>query len=241
MSGAQPEPLPGQEGRGSLGRITVEVYWTVSLTALFATACLPGALVVLLMEPGRPAVVLLLLAVLPVGPALAATVFAWRQRQRTEDPTPWRCFATGYRLSGLDAVKVWLPACAVLAVVGAGVVATGLGLVPSAYLAVLVVIALVVLIAAVHALMITTVFSFRVRDVLRLAVFHTFRLPRATLAVLALLIAMAALVVVLGDWVAVLTAGLFARALAAYERPLLDRIRTEFTATTPENSRTGVP
>ena len=233
MSTPQAAALPGEEGRGVLGRITIEVYWVLMLTALFGAACLPGALVVLMMEPGRPALVLLLLAVLPVGPALAGTVFAWRHRDRTEDPTPWRCFVTGYRLSGLDALKVWAPACVALGVIGTGVLATGLGLVPTAYLVVLAVIGLVVLLSAVHALVITTVFSFRLRDVIRLAVFHTFRLPRATLAVLAVLIATAALVATLGDWAGVLAAGVFARALAHYERPLLERIRTDFTTEQP--------
>ena len=233
MSTPQATQLPGEEGRGVLGRITVDAYWTLMLTVLFGAACLPGGLVVLFLEPGRPAVALLLLAVLPVGPALAATVFAWRQRSRVEDPTPWRCFAAGYRLSALDALKVWAPACAVLSIIGTGVLATGLGLVPTGYLVVLAVIGLVVALSTVHALAITTVFSFRLRDVFRLAVFHTFRLPRATLAVLALLISVAALVVALGDWAAVLAAGLFARLLAHYEQPLLDRIRTEFTADDP--------
>lgn len=234
MSTPQAAALPGEESRGILGRVTVEVYWVLVLTLLFGAACLPGALAVLLIEPGRPALVLLPLAALPVGPALAATVFAWRQRTRTEDPTPWRCFAAGYRLSALDALKVWAPACAVLSVIGTGVLATGLGLVPTGYLVVLAVTGLVVLVSTVHALAITTVFSFRLRDVIRLAVFHTFRLPRATLAVLALLISTAALLVVLGDWVVLLAAGLFARVLAHYEQPLLDRIRTEFTTDDPD-------
>lgn len=233
MSTPQPASLPGEEGSGLLGRITVEVYWVLALTVFFGVACLPGAVVILLLEPGRPAVGLLLLVVLPVGPALAATLFAWRHRSRVEDPTPWRCYSAGYRLSALDALKVWLPGCAVLSIIGTGVRATELGLVPSAYLVVLAAIGLVVALSTVHALVITTVFSFRLRDVVRLAVFHTFRLPRVTLAVLALLISMAALLIAVGDWVLVLTAGIFARVLVHYEQPLLDRIRIEFTA---ENS-----
>lgn len=233
MSTPQAAALPGEEGRGVLGRITVEVYWVVMLTVLFGAACLPGAAVVLLMEPGRPALTLLLLAVLPVGPALAATVFAWRHRDRSEDPTPWRCFVTGYRLSGLDALKVWAVACLALGVIGTGVLATAWGLAPTAHLVVLAVIGLVVLLSTVHALVITAVFSFRLRDVIRLAVFHSFRVPRVTLAVLALLIAAVALVVTVGDWVVLLAAGVWTRVLAHYEQPLVDRIRTEFTTEQP--------
>lgn len=226
---------PGEVGRGVLGRFTLLVHWALVLTALFVLSSLPATVPALLLGPETGNLPLLVLCAIPLAPVVAATLHAWRLRSRQPDDTsPARAFVRGWRLGALDAVRVTVPGALALAAISWSVVNIGGSGTPAGYGWVLLVIAAVLSLVLVQALVIATFFRFRTRDVWRLAAFHTFRLPLVTLALVALVVCLAALVRVTNDVVAVLAGALATGALLRYERPLLDAVETRFTTPTDE-------
>ncbi|WP_425955178.1 DUF624 domain-containing protein [Xylanimonas sp. McL0601] len=189
MTAEQPTPrLPGDFAQGPLGRLTAGVYWFVVVTALLAVTAFPSVVVLLLLDRSASNVPVLALAAVPLGPALSAALFATRDRVRAEDLAPARSFWKGYRLNWADVLRVWVPALVVLAIIAyvlANAQTAGLG---APYVVVLAVIGFLVAIAALHAVAIASIFSFRARDVARLATFYIFSKPSATVSVVSLLI-----------------------------------------------------
>src|SRR5699024_5922670 len=139
----------------------------------------------------------------------------------------------GYRLSALDTLKVWLVCLAAMTVVVAGIMAVDAGSAFPLYRLGLAAVGVVVLVGAMHALSVATFLKFRLRDVIRLAVMHTVRLPGVSLAVTALLLCMGAVLYMAGDGVGLLTGAVFARLLRRYESPLVAKVRADFTAPQP--------
>ena len=127
-----------------------------------------------------------MIGALPLLPALAAGLYACRTWREDQDLAPARQFLRGYRLNALDSLKVGTRRCCVLALAD---------LQPrllrprwgraSATIAFLVVGAAAILML-VRALSIVSRFTFRLRDVHRLAAFTLLTKPLSTLALLSL-------------------------------------------------------
>ncbi|WP_139177704.1 glycosyltransferase [Ruania alba] len=238
-------PLPGEPGRGVLGRTTTWIHWALTLTVLCALASAPGLVLLALLDGGRSAWALAL-ALVPVGPAFSATLFAWRTRARGDAPDggapqPWRAFRRGYGAGFGDVLRVWVPMLAVLAVIATSAANIGATGVPTAYVGVLAVIGMGVLLSGVQALVIATCFSFRTRDAVRLAVHHVFRMPLVTVGVLAVVICAVGLLWQAGDGPLVLAGGMLALALWRIDIPLIARIERDFTLPTDDPPATPSP
>src|SRR5690606_34660811 len=188
-------------GEGPLSRGSTVVYWFVVLEALLVVTTLPTIVAFLLLEQHASNIPLYALALVPVGPALSASVFAWRVFAREPDLTPLRHFWRGYRLNVMTALTVWIPALAALAVLGINLAyrdAAGLAgafVVPSAVLAVVVALWLLVVTA------VTAQFQFRWRDAARLSVYYLFARPLTTLGLVSFLVLCGGIVYVGSDWV----------------------------------------
>ncbi len=213
-----------------LGRTTLALHWALALTVCCGLAAAPGLVIVSLLD-GAGSPVFGALALIPVGPAFSATLYAWRERVTGDEHTaPWRAFRRGYASGLVDVLRVWVPVLAVLALLGSSALAVLAGGAPRGYLAPLAVLALIAVLAGVQALVIATFFSFRTRDTLRLAVHHTFRLPGATVSVLALVICAVGVLWLAGDGVLVLLGAVFVLALRHADAPLIDHIERHYTA-----------
>ncbi|MFF2270322.1 glycosyltransferase [Cellulosimicrobium cellulans] len=222
-------PLPGALGQGTLGRATALVYWYVVVTALLALAALPTLALLLLLDRAASNVPLAALAALPLGPALSAALYAVRARETDDEVAPARTFVRGYRRGALDALRVWAPALGVLALVGvvlANASAAGVG---PTYAAVLVVIAVLALVWGLHAVAIVTFFSFRTRDVARLAAHYLGRTPLVSLGVVSLLVAAAGVAWFATDGVLALVGGVWVWCWYRNDRRMLDDVRARFT------------
>lgn len=198
-------------GDGPLARFTNAVYWYLVTGLLMIVAALPGAVPMQFLEssPGNAPALALCLA--PLGPAFAAGLFALRDRRRAEGLTPARSFLRGYRLNWSDALWMTVPGLIYVAIggLGAGVVGDGgalagdgrsiLAAVPGVYLGILIVLGLAVVLWTMHALVIASFFSFRVRDVARLAAYYLFAQWRATLGGLVLVVLAGAVLLTAGD------------------------------------------
>lgn len=219
-------------GEGVLGRATAYVYWHLVVGVLLCAASLPGVVLLLLLERSAGNAALAPLCLVPYGPALSAALYALRDRTRADALTPARTYLRGYGLNAGDVLRTWAPAMVALAVIVAGLVNLDAAGVPAGYAGALLVVAALVLLWAVEALTIASFFSFRTRDVARLAAHYLLRTPRVTLGLVALVIVAVGVV----WWTTEAVLWLFAVVWAAmwYQtaQPLLDDVSARFTTPT---------
>ena len=176
----------------------------------------PGLVVLVLLDRDASNVPLVAACALPVGPALAAALYALDRR--TGDPGP--DFRRGYRLNAGPVLKLWVPWLIWEAVLGFNL-AHGGGWwgVPVAVVAAL---------WQANALVIAARYEFRARDTARLAAYFLVRTPRVTLGTAALTIVAGAVVVLGSEAVLALFAVLFAAALWLNAGPLRAEIEARF-------------
>ena len=219
-----------QFGDGPLSRITSRVYILLVVELLLLLTTLPGLLPLLLL--GRDASNLPLAAVclLPVGPALSAALYALHhQRPDLTDlrPPPCSGAATG-------------PTCPACCALGADAAVADRprreprlprrGRPPGWWAVPLVLIAVAVTLWAANALVITSLFDFRTRDVLRLAVHFLIRTPGVAVGNALLLAAAAGITAVSSEAVLALLGSVAVLAFLRISHPMIDLIRKEFTA-----------
>lgn len=223
---------PRSFGDGTLSRAATTVHWFLLLELWFLLATAPGLALAFWLAPDPSNLPLFALAAVPLGPALAAALFAWRRRDEAttaDDVAPSPSFRRGYAVNLRDALAVWVPAVAVLLVLGVNV-SFGGGTAGGALAGVQVVLAVVVLLVALRALAVASTFSFRLRDVLRIAVFTLYTTPLRTLGLLSSVVLAVGLTVVTFDAVVVLLASVLTFGLLRNEAPVLDLVRERFVA-----------
>ncbi|WP_309135119.1 glycosyl transferase [Cellulomonas sp.] len=222
--------VPDDEiGPGPLSRAAAVVWWVLAVSVLVVlTGGLPLVLVALLAWDASNAP-LIALAFVPLAPALAAAVFAWRRFLADRDLGPGRHFWRGYRLNALDVLRWWVPTLAVLAVVGFSLGNLGAAGVPGGYGIVLLVVGAAVLLWAANALVLSATLSLRTRDVARLASYYLAARPLVTLGTLSLLVLSAGIVLLTSDWVLVALLGLLALLLTRNADPVLRDATARFT------------
>ncbi|MFD1147063.1 glycosyl transferase [Saccharothrix hoggarensis] len=217
-------------GKGVLSRWSAVVYWFLVVEGLLLlTAGPPLLLVVFLVgEAGNAPLIGLCFA--PLAPALSAALFAWRVFLNDRDLSPARHYWRGYRLNALDVLRWWLPALAVLTIIGFSLANLGVAGVPAGYELVLVVIAVALLLWSSHALVLSSTLALRTRDTARLASYYLAARPASTLGAFSLLVAAGGLVVLTSDWVLALLASPFTLALLRNADPVLRDATERFTA-----------
>lgn len=218
---------PGDSG---LARVSSVVYWLLVVMLLTALAIAPGYLPFMLLDQDLSNVPLAAACLVPVGPAYCAAVFALNRRATDDDLHPARAFLRGYRLNVLDALRVWVPVLLVLVVLAVNALYVDLAAVPAGFELVMLVLGAIVLAWTVHALTIVALFSFRARDVARLAAYYLVAKPLATLGTLSYLVLAAGVVYLASDWVLILLSSIFTGALLHNERPVLRDLADRFVA-----------
>ncbi|MEK8104990.1 YesL family protein [Micromonospora sp. M12] len=167
-----------QFGDGPLSRITSRVYILLVVELLLLLTTLPGLLPLLLLGRDPSNLPLVALFLVPVGPAISAALYALRHhRADLTDLRPAALFWRGYRENVSGVLRVWVPTLlwlTVLAVNLAYLDAIGL---PAWWAVALVLLGTSVTLGAANALVIASLFDFRTRDVLRLAVHFLVRTP----------------------------------------------------------------
>lgn len=224
-------------GTGPFWRGTVAVHWFLALGALILLTSPTAVVGVPLLVPDASNLPLVALLLLPTAPAVSAAVFAWERYGQDRDSGPARAFLRGYRLNWRDALAVWAPALAVLTVLGLNVAnlgAVGGGLAVAVVSGLL---GLAVACVAAHATVLGSLFSFRKRDLLRLAVHHLGASWPVTLRVVSLVVVTVGSVVLVSDWVLLFLAAPLTYLLHAGARPMVEAVRRDFT--TAPKSRTA--
>lgn len=221
---------PSRRPRGLFIDLTEGVYWFLAIDVLLVLAAAPTVLVWTLMAPSPLSTVLFVLAALPLLPALSAALYAcrsWREDRQEQELIPARQFLRGYRLSVRESLAVGTPVLLVLALAVFNLGrsgSAGLGVGTIAFL----VVGAAALLVLVRALSIVSRFTFRLRDVYRLTAFTLLTKPLSTLALLSLGVLTLGIVLVVSEFLLLLTASLLVFALWASERPVAEMIQEQF-------------
>jgi len=221
-------------GRGVLSRASALVYWVLVLEGLVLLTSLPGIVVLLLLDRSTGSLPLVVLCAIPFGPAASGAVFAWRDWRdapRDRDLSPARHFWRGYRLNLADVLRWWVPTTAVLAVLSVNVAHAGtLDGAARAGGVVSLVIAVALLAWAGLALVLTSLFAFRTRDVVRLAAYYLAARAGAALRVLSLVVLAGGLAYLTSEWLTWALASLLCLWLVVSTTSVVTDARTRFTA-----------
>ncbi|WP_203753501.1 DUF624 domain-containing protein [Cellulomonas chitinilytica] len=218
-------------GRGPLSRWSAVVYWALVIEGLVVLTSLPGLVLLLLLDRSAGNAPLFALAAVPLGPSLAAAVFAWRQWLATpagdRDLTPARHYLRGYRLNWRDVLQWWVPTLVLLAVLDINAAGGG----PFALVAVLLGVA--VLAWAGNALVLSSVFAFRTRDVARLAAYYLAAKPGSGLGVVALVVIGGGIAVLATDWLLLLLLSVLVLLLVRNAGPVIADAKERFVRHDP--------
>lgn len=220
---------PPRRPRGLFHEITEVVYWLLVIDVLMLLAAVPSIALWLLLVPGPVGTPLFVLAALPLLPAIAGSLHACTRWRAERDLEPVRQFLRGYRLNIRDSLAVGTPLLALLAALALArslLPASG-SLLPSIAQLVL---AALALLALVRSLSITSRFSFRARDALRLTAFTLLARPAATLSLLSLCILTTGLLLLVGEFLVPVIASPLLVALWFSERPVLAMVQERFVS-----------
>lgn len=219
----------GEIGRGVLSRLTAAVYRYIVLGAFLAAAGLPTLLFWTLLSPEPANAVLFVLALLPVAPALSAALYAQRAWSAEPDLSPARPLFRGLRLNLRDTLSWWTPVLVAATVLAVNVLFADA--VPGGALVRPVCFVLMTALAvwAGHLLTVSSFFSFRVRDVFRVAAVEFFFSWKSSLGILSLLVVATAVVVAGSEALLLILGWAFAALLWLIVRPVVADVTERFT------------
>ncbi|MFG3246369.1 hypothetical protein [Streptomyces sp. NPDC048187] len=218
-------------GTGVLSRGVALIHTLLTVEALLLVTCAPGLAALFLLTPDPANLPLAALCLLPLGPALSAAAYALHHRSADlTELHPARDCLRGWRLNALPALRLWAPLLAWLTVIAFTLThftATGL---PRWWAVLLALVGAGSLLWGAHALVLTSLFTFRARDTARLAAYFLLRHGRATLGAASLLLLAAALTALLTEALPALLAAPLLLSLLHSSRPVITETREEFTA-----------
>ncbi|MDN3021473.1 hypothetical protein [Streptomyces sp. S.PB5] len=217
-------------GAGPLSRAAALIHTLVTVEALLLAAAAPGLAGLFLLGPDPSNLPLAAVCLLPLGPALSAALYALHHRDRDlTELHPARGYWRGWRLNALPALRLWAPLLGWLTVIAFTLThfsATGL---PGWWAVLLAAIGAGSLLWGAHALVLTSLFTFRARDTARLAAYFLFRHGRATLAAGSLLVLTAAGTALLTEALPALLAAPLLLSLLHGSRAVIAETREDFT------------
>ncbi|GGR70339.1 hypothetical protein GCM10010269_06570 [Streptomyces humidus] len=218
-------------GTGPLSRAAALLHTLLTVEALFLATAAPGSAGLLALGPDPANLPLAAVCLSPLGPAASAALYVLHHRSRDlTDLHPARAFMRGLRLNAFPASKLWLPLSAWLTVIVFTLThfaATGL---PAWWAVSVGAIGVASLLWGAHALVLTSLFTFRARDTARLAAYFLLRQWRVTLAAASLLVLAAGLTVLLTEALTALLAAPLLLSLLRSSHPVIVETQEGFTA-----------
>ncbi|MFK0003445.1 DUF624 domain-containing protein [Paenarthrobacter sp. NPDC090522] len=165
-----------------------------------------------------------------VGPAVVAACYAFNRLMAGEDTGVSRDFRTSYRLNFWQALAVWLPYLALLAVIAANLMSLP-GSNPETVAARVGLLGLAVLVstAAVHALLLLSRFAFRTVDIYRLSLYTLGSWKRVSLGNAGIVFIAGFLLTTTSVWLVPFISGAVVYLICLNSRPLLKRVEEKFT------------
>ncbi|MDG4764142.1 YesL family protein [Solwaraspora sp. WMMD406] len=226
------DPVTAQRqfGTGPLSRIAAIVYRLIVVELLLLACVLPGLVPAVLLDRDPSNIPLYAACAIPLGPALSAALYAIAQhRPDLTDLNPAVDFWRGYRANLGGILRIWLPLLVASTIVAVNLAWFDAAGVPAWWGALLVLVAVAATAWGGTALVITSLFAFRARDVARLAAYFLTRTPGTSLGVLALAVVAAGITAYTSEAVLALAGSVLALLLLRTGRPMTTAIEKEFT------------
>ncbi|TDB77186.1 DUF624 domain-containing protein [Micromonospora sp. KC723] len=219
-----------QFGTGPLSRVAAYVHILLVVELLLLLTTLPALVPLLLLDRDVSNLPLVAAGLLPVGPAVSAALYALRhQPADLTELRPAALFWRGYRANLPAVLRIWAPALLWLTVIAVNLAHLDAVAVPSWWAVPLLGVGALVALCAAQALVVTALFTFRTRDVLRLAPHLLVRSPSATVGNLLLLAAATGITAVFSEAVLALLGSVLVLAFLRVNEPVIDTVREEFT------------
>jgi uncharacterized membrane protein YesL len=217
-------------GNGPLSRVAALVYTLLAVELLFSVTIAPGLVLLMLLDRDASNLPLAAACALPLGPAWSAALYAIRHRRGDiTDLRPVATFWRAYRANFRQALLLWAAWLAWLTIIAVNLANFTAAAVPVWWAPLLVIVGVAATLWCANALVITSLFSFRARDVARLAAYFLVRAPGVTLGNTCLLIVAAGVTLISSEAVLAMLGSLFALALLRTCQPMIARIQKEFT------------
>lgn len=206
------------------------LWWFVMVQAGLLVTLLPSGVVFAAVDRNLATVALYVVAALPVGPALQAGMYALRRPEAATRQHPWSRYWEGWRLGWRQSLVAWAP---VVLLVG-GVLAASAVMDDDAIARPLVTTGLIMGgvagVVAVGMLTVIATYSFRTRDVPRVALFGLGSKPFSTAGLIGVVFVIVALVVLGLEAILMLIMVLICHALLVISRPIQELIRVKLVA-----------
>lgn len=217
-------------GEGPLSRVTALIYTLLVVEFLLLVTTAPGLVPLILLDPDASNIPLALACALPLGPALSAALYALRHRRPDiTELKPAPAFWRGYRMNAAGVLWIWIPGLAWLAIVAVGLTNLSAADVPVWWGVLLAAVGVAAVLWLANALVITSLFAFRARDIARLAGYFLMRTGRVTLGNAGVLIIAAGVMVLSSELVLALLGSVLAMILLRTSRPMIAIVTKEFT------------
>jgi uncharacterized membrane protein YesL len=221
----------GEFGGGPLSQAAALIYTLMVVEVGFFVTAAPGLVPLLLLDRDSSNLPLAGLCALPLGPAASATLYALHHRRSDlTDLAPVAAFWRGYRLNLRSSLGVWALFLVFGTIVAINLAHFNVAGVPLWWRGVLIGLAAAAILWVANALVIVSLFAFRLRDVARLATYFLVRRPVATFGTAALAIVALAITTLVSEALLVLLGSVFALAMLANARAMINEISREFTA-----------
>ena len=210
-------------GSGTLFKAAGTVHGVMVGTGLLVLANLPVLAVPLLGPLALPTLILM-------GPAFVAACYAFKRLIAGSDTGVFRDFVKSYGLNFRQALVVWLPYLALLAVIAANLISLpGSNPETVAARAGLLGLGVLVCTAAVHALLLLARFSFRTADIYRLSLYSLGMAKRVSLGNAGMLFVTGFVLLSTTAWLTPFIGGLVLYLICLNSRPLLKTVEARFT------------
>jgi uncharacterized membrane protein YesL len=221
-------------GRRRPSIVGATAVWLGVVEVLLAVTTVPALVWLVFLDASWSSVPLIVVLGIPVGPAMAAAIFAWRRLAEDRDLAPARHFWRGYRLNWADALRIWVPALVVLVLLGVNLANLREGDAPLAFAVVGLVAAVLVVVWTAHAMVVVSLFSFRTGDVLRIAVFFMLARPVVSLGALVIVALGVAGAWWVGAWLPLAAASVLTYLLRRNAAPIVAEVHRRFVVGAPD-------
>ncbi|MGP4041434.1 YesL family protein [Gracilibacillus sp. D59] len=216
--------------QGGFYRFSNYVYWLLILNFLFVITNILLFAAFILLIPSISNAILYYIAIIPSGPAFAALLHSLSVLARNNEVAPVEEFFKAYKTNFWDVLKVWLP------------IITGFFILiidiqyfnqnPTVLYQILngifLVILFVMVIFAFYALVITTHYKFRLRDIYRLSLYYFFTWIKRTTGNMGILFLTIVLMFFTSDFIILFISSLVAWLLILNTKPIIQDIKTSF-------------
>ena len=218
-------------GDGPLAHVVALVYNLLVVELLMLVTTAPGLVLLVLLDRDASNLPLVAACAVPIGPAASAALYTLHHRRRDLTALrPAAAFGHGYRANVRGALQIWIPLVAWLTIIALNLANFSAAGVPGWWAALLVLVAVAATLWAVNALVITSLFTFRVKDVARLAAYFLVHAPGVAVGNACLIIVAAGVAVLSSEAVLAFLAAVLALILLRTCRPMITEILKEFTA-----------